>query len=91
MLANPRLGSCGLTRIVPVQTVIVDEASQIEIGDYLPMLFLHSASLRKMACIGDDKQRASCTHFLPERIPDNGGSGSAAVWTGGHPRITKYI
>lgn len=47
---------CGFTEIVPVQTVIVDEASQIEVGDYLPMLARHKTSLRKMVFIGDDKQ-----------------------------------
>ena len=56
MVANPRLGACGLTRLVRVQTVIVDEASQIELGDYLPLLHLFSSSLRKLVCIGDDKQ-----------------------------------
>ena len=51
-----------VARIVPVQTVIVDEASQIELGDYLPMLHLYSRSLRKLVFIWDDKQR---TKFLP--------------------------
>ena len=47
----------GFTVIVPVQTVIVDEASQIEVGDYLPILGKYKTSLRKIVFIGDDKQR----------------------------------
>jgi len=47
---------CGFTKIVPVQTVIIDEASQIEVGDYLPMLARYKTTLRKMVFIGDDKQ-----------------------------------
>ena len=46
----------GITKIVPVQTVIIDEASQIEAGDYLPILGRYKPTLRKMIFIGDDKQ-----------------------------------
>jgi len=54
MLSNPHIGvfSCA----VPVQTVIFDEASQIEVGDYLPMLQRFRPTLQKMVFIGDDKQ-----------------------------------
>ncbi|KAF7336713.1 Regulator of nonsense transcripts 1 [Mycena venus] len=38
------------------KTVIVDEASQIDIGNFLPMISLFSDSLRKLMFIGDDKQ-----------------------------------
>jgi len=56
MLSTKRLTKCGFTKIVPVQTVIVDEASQIEAGDYLPILAKYKTTLRKMIFIGDDKQ-----------------------------------
>lgn len=56
MLSNERLMECGFTKTVPVQTVIVDEASQIEVGDYLPILARYKTSLRKLVFIGDDKQ-----------------------------------
>lgn len=59
MLSTDRIMDCGFTKIVPVQTIIVDEASQIEVGDYLPILARYKASLRKMIFIGDDKQRGS--------------------------------
>ncbi|KAF7327649.1 AAA-12 domain-containing protein [Mycena kentingensis (nom. inval.)] len=54
MLSNPNLGE--VTRVVPLETVIVDEASQIEIGDYVPLISLFSSQLKKLVFIGDDKQ-----------------------------------
>ena len=56
MLSTARVMACGFTKIVPVQTVIIDEASQIEVGDYLPILARYKTTLRKMIFIGDDKQ-----------------------------------
>ena len=56
MLSAGGITDCGFTEVVPVQTVIVDEASQIEVGDYLPVLARYKTSLRKMVFIGDDKQ-----------------------------------
>ena len=44
------------TRLVPIEVVIVDEASQIEIADYIPMLHLYERTIRKLVFIGDDKQ-----------------------------------
>ncbi|KAF7336708.1 Regulator of nonsense transcripts 1 [Mycena venus] len=54
MLSNPRLSA--ITRLVPLQTLMVDEASQVEIGDFVPMLYRFSRSLQKMVFIGDDRQ-----------------------------------
>ncbi|KAF8907303.1 P-loop containing nucleoside triphosphate hydrolase protein, partial [Gymnopilus junonius] len=56
MLSNPRLSD--VIRLVPLQTVIIDEASQIEIGNYFPMLVTFRPTLRKLVFIGDDKQLA---------------------------------
>ena len=56
MLSTDRLTQCGFTKIVPVQTVIIDEASQIDAGDYLPIMAKYKTTLRKMIFIGDDKQ-----------------------------------
>ncbi|KAF8813317.1 P-loop containing nucleoside triphosphate hydrolase protein [Phlegmacium glaucopus] len=56
MLSNMKLGT--FSRLVPLQTVIFDEASQIEIGDYFPMLTRFRSTLRKLVFIGDDKQLA---------------------------------
>ncbi|KAG2074289.1 hypothetical protein BDR04DRAFT_1008715 [Suillus decipiens] len=54
MLSNPRINE--ITIQVPVETVIFDEASQIEVGDYLPLLQRFQPTLQKMVFIGDDKQ-----------------------------------
>ncbi|KAG2744875.1 hypothetical protein P692DRAFT_20742909 [Suillus brevipes Sb2] len=63
MLSNPNIDT--ITRIVSVQTVIFDEASQIEVGDYVPLLQRFQHSLEKMVFIGDDKQ-----HRMPVVIGD---------------------
>ncbi|KAL4064434.1 hypothetical protein J3A83DRAFT_4271611 [Scleroderma citrinum] len=57
MLSNPSIGN--YVSIVPVNTIIFDEASQIEVGDYIPVIHRFSRSLRKMVFIGDNKQRLS--------------------------------
>jgi hypothetical protein len=54
MFANRRMP---FDAIVPINTVIVDEASQIECGDYIPLLVRASSTLEKLVFIGDDKQR----------------------------------
>ncbi|KAK6997400.1 regulator of nonsense transcripts 1 [Favolaschia claudopus] len=56
MLSNSRLSF--VTQVVPVRTIIVDEASQVEVGNYLPTISHFSHSLRKLVFIGDDKQLA---------------------------------
>ncbi|KAG2347792.1 P-loop containing nucleoside triphosphate hydrolase protein [Suillus weaverae] len=56
MLSNPSINE--ITRQVPVETVIFDEASQIEVGDYLPLLQRFQPTLQKMVFIGDDRQLA---------------------------------
>jgi len=53
MLSNPGLVS--ISRSNPVSTLIIDEASQIEVGDYMAV-FTKYTSLRKLCFIGDDKQ-----------------------------------
>ncbi|KAF8843772.1 P-loop containing nucleoside triphosphate hydrolase protein [Paxillus ammoniavirescens] len=54
MFSNPNIDV--FLRIVPVEMVIFDEASQIESGDYLPMLHRFRSTLSKLVFIGDDKQ-----------------------------------
>lgn len=50
------------TKAIPLHTLIVDEASQIEIGGYIP-IFHSFKDLRKMCFIGDDKQCESFGKF----------------------------
>lgn len=53
-MSHPRLS--GLTKIVPIINVIIDEASQIEVGQYVPLVKSSGSTLRKLCFIGDDKQ-----------------------------------
>ncbi|KAJ6576605.1 P-loop containing nucleoside triphosphate hydrolase protein [Mycena vulgaris] len=66
MLSHFRLSP--ITRLVPLHTVMVDEASQVEIGNFVPMLYSFSKSLQKLVFIGDDKQRwcisSCCRHTV---------------------------
>jgi hypothetical protein len=55
MLSNDRIA--GFTRVVPPSCFIFDEASQIEVGDYIPMLYQYRKTTQKLVFIGDDKQR----------------------------------
>ncbi|GLB40323.1 putative AAA domain containing protein [Lyophyllum shimeji] len=64
MLSNQKLI---FSRFLAPQTVIFDEASQIEVGDYLPFLQRFQSTLRKLVFIGDDKQLAPYGHGdIPE-------------------------
>ena len=56
MLSNDRVVKSHFTELVPVETLIVDEASQVEIGDYLIPLSKFYNTLQKLIFIGDDKQ-----------------------------------
>lgn len=60
MLSNHKIGT--IMRLVPPQTVIFDEASQIEIGDYFPLLYRFQPTLQKLVFIGDDKQCMALPH-----------------------------
>jgi len=44
------------TKNIPVNTLVVDEASQIEIGNYISVFSKFKWTLRKACFIGDDKQ-----------------------------------
>ena len=63
MMSNNRVMSSGFTRCVPVDIVVVDEASQIDVGDYLPLMNKFRPTIRKMVFIGDDKQRKSSSIY----------------------------
>lgn len=54
MLSNPNIDV--YLRVVPVEMLILDEASQIECGGYLPILHRFRSTLWKLVFIGDDKQ-----------------------------------
>ncbi|KAG0706773.1 P-loop containing nucleoside triphosphate hydrolase protein [Suillus ampliporus] len=55
MLSSPTFRRMGGFTAVPLRTLVIDEASQIEIGDYIP-LFMSHTTIRKVCLIGDNKQ-----------------------------------
>lgn len=76
MISNPKLNA--VTQLVPIVNVIIDEASQIEVGQYVPLFKTFSHSLRKMCFVGDDKQCKLLQHYRTVR---NSTFCSAASWT----------
>ena len=56
MMSSDQVVRSGFVEIVPVEILIVDEASQVEIGDYLIPLSRFHGTLQKITFIGDDKQ-----------------------------------
>jgi len=54
MVSSPKTHD--LSRIVPITNVVIDEASQIEISQYVPLFNSFGHTLRKLCFIGDDKQ-----------------------------------
>ena len=62
MMSSNRVVQSGFSEFVPVETLIVDEASQVEIGDYLIPLSRFYNTLQKIIFIGDDKQ---CMYPFP--------------------------
>ncbi|PVF95895.1 hypothetical protein CPB86DRAFT_555029 [Serendipita vermifera] len=58
MLTYPRLRQLGFHTIIPVENVVVDEASQIQLGDLLPMLHIFGSDIKRLCMVGDHKQLA---------------------------------
>jgi superfamily I DNA and/or RNA helicase len=64
-MSNPKLQKCGLTRKVLIpEVLIVDEASQIQLADYIPVFHRFHKSLKRVCFVGDYKQRESCTILI---------------------------
>jgi len=40
MLSNPKLEDCGLFRVIPVTALVIDEASQIDVFEFMVILVL---------------------------------------------------
>ncbi|KAG8844026.1 hypothetical protein FRC20_003655 [Serendipita sp. 405] len=58
MLTASRLRAVDFYDLMPVNTVVVDEASQIQIGDLLPMLHYFESDIKRICFVGDHKQLA---------------------------------
>jgi len=75
MLSNPKLADCGLFGVLPVNSLVIDEASQIDVFEFMVSLGLalwaisdtlsqhlfhkFSKELTKVCFFGDPKQRES--------------------------------
>ncbi|XP_006459086.1 hypothetical protein AGABI2DRAFT_53060, partial [Agaricus bisporus var. bisporus H97] len=72
MLSNDRIST--FARVVPPELFIFDEASQIEVGDYIPMLYRYQKTTQKLVFIGDDKQHRMpipIGNFISQKFYEN--------------------
>ena len=67
-LLNTKMAN--ITRVAPVKNLVVDEASQVDVGDYLPVINRFQHNLEKIVFIGDDKQRMSSFALCPDLSAD---------------------
>ncbi|KAI9461671.1 P-loop containing nucleoside triphosphate hydrolase protein [Lactarius psammicola] len=67
-ISNPKLREMEFTQAIPVNSVVIDEASQIEIGQYLPLFESFGHTLRKLSFIGDNKQLPPHGHDRLENL-----------------------
>ena len=67
MISYPKLQLSGFVQAVPVINVIIDEASQIEVGQYVPLIKTFGNTLQKLCFVGDDKQ---CESLLSRLGPE---------------------
>ncbi|KAG8830151.1 hypothetical protein FRC17_005343 [Serendipita sp. 399] len=58
ILTSPKLRNLDFYTWMPVTSVVVDEASQIQIGDLLPMLHYFEPDIKRVCFVGDHKQLA---------------------------------
>lgn len=56
MISSSRMRD--FSQIIPIINVVIDEASQIEVGQYFPLFKSFGHTLQKICFIGDDKQCA---------------------------------
>lgn len=56
MLFSDKLESVGLFRTIPMERLVVDEASQIFVGDYLALFYKFRKDLEKVCWFGDPRQ-----------------------------------
>ncbi|KAI0302431.1 AAA domain-containing protein [Multifurca ochricompacta] len=57
MLSNPKLDECGLFDLIPVRSLVIDEASQIDVFEFMHLFYKFSHVLMKVCFFGDPKQQ----------------------------------
>ena len=78
MLSNDAISKI-FAKEFPISTLVVDEASQIHVADYISVFYKY-VSLRKACFIGDDKQ---CEYeFVFSCSTENSLKISATLWSG---------
>ncbi|KAI0251233.1 hypothetical protein BJV78DRAFT_1282728 [Lactifluus subvellereus] len=55
-LSNPKLDECGLLDLIPMRSLVVDEASQIDVFEFMHLFYKFSDVLMKVCFFGDPKQ-----------------------------------
>lgn len=58
MLTSPRLRNLNFFEHIPVKNVVIDEASQIQLGDLIPMIHIFQTDLKRICLVGDHRQLA---------------------------------
>jgi hypothetical protein len=87
MLSNARISN--FTKEIPLKTLVVDEASQIEVGNYISIFTEFKDSLRKLCFIGDDKQCMYYFTYVYKKCLTS--SFSTTLRPGGFTRPPKYF
>ena len=65
MLTGPPLMRLAkLHELLPPHSLIVDEASQITMSDFLPAMYLLGGHIRRLGFVGDPKQRKCHTRSM---------------------------
>ena len=66
MLSNPKLADCGLIDILPVTSLVIDEASQIDIFEFMVITVLALLAIidTKPASVLQSLQEAQKSMFL---------------------------
>lgn len=57
MLTGPPVRIAELHKLLPPHSLIVDEASQITMSDFLPAMYLLGEHIRRLGFVGDPRQR----------------------------------
>ncbi|KAH9956267.1 P-loop containing nucleoside triphosphate hydrolase protein, partial [Russula dissimulans] len=67
MLSNPKLYDCGLFEVVPLKSLVIDEASQIDVFQLMHLFYKFANVLTKVCFFGDPKQQKVYDRKLQSR------------------------
>ena len=103
MLSNPKLVECGLVNVLPMKSLVIDEASQIDVFEFMVipalsiwtisntlnqhLFYKFSKDLTKVCFFGDPKQRESKPHM---HLLSNPSFVSPALWRRGNESRNNF-